>query len=256
MELNERIKRLRISKSLTQKELGELVCVSETSIKCWESGAKKPSLQKIILLCKAFGVSTDCLLGVSINYSTENSMYNLLLTTSEKVMLNNYRSLDKHGKCVVETVCELEKKRIIDSAHSDDNVPLIKKKNQTKIIPKYLTPIAAGYSVPIDEDRFRSAVANWVQEEKLKFRQEEKTTNRMLIGFLVIASLFIILSLQLEKRVEALSYTIIPVLGSVALGRAAGICLTDLPINRAKRQMINDMENNSPIIFELQEPEK
>ena len=152
MELNERIKRLRISKSLTQKELGELVCVSETSIKCWESGAKKPSLQKIILLCKAFGVSTDCLLGVSINYSTESSMYNLLLTTSEKVMLNNYRSLDKHGKCVVETVCELEKKRIIDSAHSDDNVPLIKKKNQTKIIPKYLTPIAAGYSVPIDED--------------------------------------------------------------------------------------------------------
>ena len=111
-------------------------------------------------------------------------------------------------------------------------------------------------SAPIDEDRFRSAVANWVQEEKLKFRQEEKTTNRMLIGFLVIASLFIILSLQLEKRVEALSYTIIPVLGSVALGRAAGICLTDLPINRAKRQMINDMENNSPIIFELQEPEK
>ena len=152
MELNERIKRLRISKSLTQKELGELVCVSETSIKCWESGAKKPSLQKIILLCKAFGVSTDCLLGVSINYSTENSMYNLLLTTSEKVMLNNYRSLDKHGKCVVETVCELEKKRIIDSSHSDDNVPLIKKMNQTRIIPKYLTPIAAGYSVPIDED--------------------------------------------------------------------------------------------------------
>ena len=36
MELNERIKRLRISKSLTQKELGEVVCVSETSIKCWE----------------------------------------------------------------------------------------------------------------------------------------------------------------------------------------------------------------------------
>lgn len=111
-------------------------------------------------------------------------------------------------------------------------------------------------SAPIDEDRFRSAVTNWVQEEKLKFRQEEKTTNRMLIGMLVIASLFIILSLQLEKQVAALSYTIIPVLGSVALGRAAGICLTDLPINRARKQMLHDMEQNSPIIFELQDAEQ
>ena len=111
-------------------------------------------------------------------------------------------------------------------------------------------------SVPIDEDRFRAAVTNWVQEEKLKFRQEEKTTNRMLIGMLVIASLFIILSLRLEQHVEALSYTIIPVLGSVALGRAAGICLTDLPINRARRQMLNDMEQNSPIIFVHEETEQ
>ena len=116
-----------------------------------------------------------------------------------------------------------------------------------------LTVVSA---VPIDEDRFRSAVANWVYEEKLKFRQEEKITNRMLIGFLVIASLFIILSLRLEQSVDVLAYTIIPVLGSVALGRAAGICLTDLPINRARKQMLNDMEHNSPIIFELQEAEQ
>ena len=46
-----------------------------------------------------------------------------------------------------------------------------------------LTVVSA---VPIDEDRFRSAVSNWIVDEKLKFRQEEKTTNRMLIGFLVI----------------------------------------------------------------------
>ena len=51
-----------------------------------------------------------------------------------------------------------------------------------------LTVVSA---VPIDEDRFRSAVSNWIVDEKLKFRQEEKTTNRMLIGFLVIASFFI-----------------------------------------------------------------
>ena len=115
-----------------------------------------------------------------------------------------------------------------------------------------LTVVSA---VPIDEDRFRSAVSNWIADEKLKFRQEEKTTNRMLIGFLVIASFFIILSLRLESQIDVLAYTIIPVLGSVSLGRAAGICLTDLPSNKARKNMINDMEKNCPIIFELKEAE-
>ncbi|MBR2390730.1 MAG: hypothetical protein IKA94_08055, partial [Mogibacterium sp.] len=98
-----------------------------------------------------------------------------------------------------------------------------------------LTVVSA---VPIDEDRFRSAVSNWIVDEKLKFRQEEKTTNRMLIGFLVIASFFIILSLRLESQIDVLAYTIIPVLGSVSLGRAAGICLTDLPSNKARKNLI------------------
>ena len=28
------------------------------------------------------------------------------------------------------------------------------------------------HSVPIDEDRFRTAVANWIQDEKMKFRRK------------------------------------------------------------------------------------
>ena len=154
MELNERIKRLRFSRSLTQKELSEMVGVSETSIKCWESGSKKPSAQKIILLCKAFGVSTDSLLGVNSNNTKENDVYNLLLTTSEKILIRNYRALDNHGKTVVETVCELEKKRMVEYAPTTETVIVTTKRSKIKEIPKYLTPIAAGYSVPLDEDEF------------------------------------------------------------------------------------------------------
>lgn len=152
MELNEKIRRLRLSNSLTQKELSARVGVSETSIKCWESGSKKPSAQKIILLCKVLGVSTDSLLGVSSNNTIETDVYNLLLSTSEKVLVSNYRALDNHGKTVVETVCELEKRRMVEYTPTIEPVISTKKKSKIKEIPKYLTPIAAGYSVPMDED--------------------------------------------------------------------------------------------------------
>ena len=105
-------------------------------------------------------------------------------------------------------------------------------------------------SAPIDEERFRSAVANWILEEKVIFRQESKVTHRMLIGMLVIASVFITLSLSLAQHFSVLSYTIIPVLGTVALSRAAVICLTDVPINKAKQRLLNEWEKNSVIVFE------
>lgn len=108
-------------------------------------------------------------------------------------------------------------------------------------------------STAMDEEKFREASANWMREEKSLLRQEAKQSNRMLMGMLLIASFFIILSLSLTKHISVLSYTIIPVLGSVALGRAAGICLTDLPINTAKRNMIDEMESQNNIIFEYAE---
>lgn len=108
-------------------------------------------------------------------------------------------------------------------------------------------------SAPIDEEKFRAAVANWIRDEKVLFMQESKEDNRMLIGMLVIASLFITLSLVLTEHVSVLSYTIIPVLGSVALGRAAGICISDLPINKTKRMLIDDMQKNGVIEFEVRE---
>lgn len=152
MKLNEKIRRLRLSKSLTQKELSSMVSVSETTIKCWESGSKKPSAQKIVLLCQALGISTDSLLGVNSDNMNENDVYNLLLTSSEKILIGNYRALDSHGKTVVETICELERKRIAEYTPTTKPVLPKKKGGKIKEIPKYLTPIAAGYSVPINED--------------------------------------------------------------------------------------------------------
>ena len=108
MELNERLKALRIEKPLTQKELGKYLGVSEVSVRCWENGTKNPSMSAIIALANLFHVTTDYLLGVSVDENKDN----LLLSQQESALLSNYRILDRHGKKAVDTLCALEKARV------------------------------------------------------------------------------------------------------------------------------------------------
>lgn len=66
--------------------------------------------------------------------------------------------LDRHGRKVVETVCLLEKSRV-ESETKVSNVtkPMVlleKEKSPSRYIPRYSTPSAAGYSVPLDGDDF------------------------------------------------------------------------------------------------------
>ena len=103
---------------------------------------------------------------------------------------------------------------------------------------------------PVDEDRFRTAASNFFRQEKAMLRIKEKETMRMLIGSLVIGSVLIVLSIVLEQRFEVVTYSLLPIMASLALGNAAGILLVDMPTVRAEKWMLNEMEKNSRIIFE------
>ena len=63
MLLGKRIKEYRIQKDLTQEELGRLINITKVSICCYENGTRVPSLEIIVALANAFGVSLDDLLG-------------------------------------------------------------------------------------------------------------------------------------------------------------------------------------------------
>ena len=103
---------------------------------------------------------------------------------------------------------------------------------------------------PVNEERFRSAVSNWIREEKNIFRKEEKETVLRLAGSLILGSVLIILSIALQQQISVLKYSLLPVMGSLALSGAAGIMIGDMPTVRAKRWMISEMEKNNIIIFE------
>jgi len=56
------IEELRRKNNMSQKELGEIVGVSQNTISAWEKKSPPPT-SKLILLAQLFGVSTDYLLG-------------------------------------------------------------------------------------------------------------------------------------------------------------------------------------------------
>ena len=60
-----RIAALRISKSLTQAELAEILDVSQAAVQSWESGTRKPSYDRLLFLADFFNVSLDYLMNRS-----------------------------------------------------------------------------------------------------------------------------------------------------------------------------------------------
>lgn len=70
--LSTRIKELRTSMGLTQKEFGELINVSTVSVSSYETEAKSPSLDMVINIARKCNVSIDWLCGLSQNKSLNN----------------------------------------------------------------------------------------------------------------------------------------------------------------------------------------
>lgn len=62
--LNERIKELRLSHSMTQVELAQELNVSKQCVSNWENNNIQPSVDMLVKIALFFSVSTDYLLGL------------------------------------------------------------------------------------------------------------------------------------------------------------------------------------------------
>lgn len=128
------IKALRKACGFTLKELADLCEVSESTIQRIESGTRKPSFEVMLKLgealnCPASDIFTD-------RNSTEFSVSLL-----EREFIHKYRSLDKHGRNVVDFVLNAEYQRCAVE-------PEPEAEQKTKIIPLFAA--AAGPGEPVD----------------------------------------------------------------------------------------------------------
>lgn len=64
MILGDKLKTLRTSKKMSQKELAERIGIAKSVISFYESGDRSPSYDVLIKIAHIFNVSTDYLLGV------------------------------------------------------------------------------------------------------------------------------------------------------------------------------------------------
>lgn len=91
-EIGSRIKKFRIERGLTQKQLAEIIGVSGSCVSNWEQGLNRPDADILAALCRALNVSPSELLAVKLtadNYSLK-----------EKRLIEAYRAKTDLQKAV------------------------------------------------------------------------------------------------------------------------------------------------------------
>lgn len=71
IQLAERLRELRESHHLTQKQLAQDMEVTRASVNAWEMGISLPTVSKLVDLAQRFHVSTDYLLGLASGKSID-----------------------------------------------------------------------------------------------------------------------------------------------------------------------------------------
>ncbi len=66
MTIGEKIYKLRVNLNISQEQLAEKLSVSRQSVSKWEMDQALPQIDKVIMLCNLFGVTTDELLQVNV----------------------------------------------------------------------------------------------------------------------------------------------------------------------------------------------
>jgi len=89
------IKRLRISRNLTQLELAKIAGVSDKAVSTWESGRKMPRIQVLSKLCDYFGVSLGEL------FEEEEKRTDEPVSKKEKELLKWFRRLSDKEQDVI-----------------------------------------------------------------------------------------------------------------------------------------------------------
>lgn len=87
---------LRINNNLIQKELGQKLGISLSSISMYERGERQPDLETLIRISKFFAVSTDFLLGltdVPNIYDSQNTKKITSLTENEAELLEIFNKV-------------------------------------------------------------------------------------------------------------------------------------------------------------------
>ena len=127
MEIGDRIKELRISKNMTQKQLADKLFITPQALSKWEMNENEPSLDTIKKLCKEFDVSLSYLVnGEEEKKIVEETTNNIEETKNEVAIVPTIQAETPTEPKVIEKVIIKEESKPVLALCSRCNKPLYK----------------------------------------------------------------------------------------------------------------------------------
>lgn len=106
--IGERLKEIREKTGMNKKEFADYIGVKYTTYNNYETGAREPASDFLILISTKFDVSIDYILGLQ---AEKEILHSYKLKATEYARIEKYRDLDDHGKDMVDTVLTKEYSR-------------------------------------------------------------------------------------------------------------------------------------------------
>jgi transcriptional regulator with XRE-family HTH domain len=110
MIIGERLRTLRREKGFSKRELVSMLPLNYSTYANYESGFREPNSEVLQILAKYFNVSIDYIIGITENRKKADEI--AILNDSEHEHIQKYRSLDEHGKEMVDLILTKEFERI------------------------------------------------------------------------------------------------------------------------------------------------
>ena len=101
MRMKTNIRQIRKARGLTQKELADMIDVSESIISQYENERKSPSNETLLKLGEALDCSVSDILD-------DRKAFDFALSTLERDLIQKYRALDERGRKVVDAVIDAQ----------------------------------------------------------------------------------------------------------------------------------------------------
>ncbi len=129
MDYIDRIKLIKSEKKITNDALSEMTGIPLGTLSKILAGiSDSPKLSNIVAICDALDTSLEYV----VNGIPENTN-NFTLDRGEMRLIENYRTLDSHGKELVTLVLDKEKERVLRAPYVDNSIEV--KSGEAKILP-------------------------------------------------------------------------------------------------------------------------
>lgn len=151
-----RIKELRTSKKLTQKELAETLNISTVSVSSYETGTKTPSLDMMLNISEKYNVSIDWLCGLSDNMTLDNHITTYKEFFSLIVNILDTRYQDEKSTSIINGI-NTKNMLVTLTFHEDINFETF--------FSKWRDIFKLYYEGTIDKDLYKM----WIQKQLLDY---------------------------------------------------------------------------------------